>query len=74
MSKPTKLIVNCETGEETIIELTAEEIAEMEQRMVEADARRATEQAQAAAKAAAKASAEAKLAALGLTTAEIAAL
>jgi DNA-binding transcriptional regulator YhcF (GntR family) len=67
MSKPTKLIVNCETGEETIIELTAEEIAEMEQRMVEADARRATEQAQAEAKAEAKASALAKLTALGLT-------
>jgi hypothetical protein len=67
MSKLTKLIVNCETGEETIVELTAEEIAEHEQRMVEADARRAAEQAEAEAKAEAKASALAKLAALGLT-------
>lgn len=61
MSKPTKLIVNCETGEETIVELTAEEIAEHEQRMVEADARRAAEQAEAEAKAELKASARAKL-------------
>ena len=61
MSKPTKLIVNCETGEETIIELTAEEIAEMEQRMVEADARRAAEIAEAETRAVLKVSAKAKL-------------
>ena len=70
----TKLIVNCETGEVTELELTPEEIAQ-----AEADAQAwADEQAQreleAQAVADAKASAEAKLAALGLTADEIAAL
>jgi hypothetical protein len=70
----TKLIVNCETGEVTELELTPEEIAQ-----AEADAQAwADEQArldaEATAKAQAKASAEAKLAALGLTTDEISAL
>jgi hypothetical protein len=70
MSIPTKLIVNCETGEETIIELTAEEIAEMQERAEQAEARRIAEEAEAQAKAEAKASAVAKLAALGLTEEE----
>lgn len=74
MTKPTRLEINCETGEETIVELTDAEIA---QREVEAAAYAealAAEEAEAAAKAAAKASAEAKLAAIGLTAEEIAAL
>ena len=29
MSVPTKVIVDCSTGEESIVELTAEEIAQM---------------------------------------------
>jgi hypothetical protein len=37
---PTKLIVDCSTGERTIVELTAEEIAEREQMAAEAEAQR----------------------------------
>jgi hypothetical protein len=71
---PNKLIVNCSTGIATEVELTAEEIAEME---ASAKAHKEAEDArlaEAQAKAEAKASAEAKLAALGLTPEEIAAL
>lgn len=67
MDKPTKLIVNCETGEQTIVELTDEEIAQMEADRAAAEAQRAEAEAAEAAKAQAKASALAKLAALGLT-------
>lgn len=67
MDKPTKLIVNCETGEQTVVELTDEEIAQMEADRVAAEAQRAEAEAAEAAKAEAKASALAKLAALGLT-------
>jgi hypothetical protein len=66
--------VNCETGEVTVRPLTAEEIA---QREADAAAYAASETARLAAEAAkaeAKASAEAKLAALGLSADEIAAL
>lgn len=70
----TKLIVNCETGEETIVPLTAEEIADHERIVASIAAQTAQLENDAAAKAAAKASAEAKLAALGLTAEEIAAL
>ena len=71
---PTKLIINCETGEQTEVELTAEEIAQREADAVKAEADRAAREAEEAAKAAAKASAEAKLSALGLTAEEVAAL
>ena len=71
---PTKLIINCETGEQTEVELTAEEIAQREADAVQAEADRAAREAVEAAKAAAKASAEAKLSALGLTAEEVAAL
>ena len=69
-----KVIVDCSTGETTIVPLTAEEISQME-----ADAEAAAEaqvaaEAEAQAKAEAKASAQAKLAALGLSADEIAAL
>jgi len=70
----TKIIVDCSTGITTEVELTAEEI---EQRAVDAAAaaaRKAEEDAAAEAVAAAKASGQAKLAALGLTADEIAAL
>jgi hypothetical protein len=73
-TRPTRLEVNCTTGEETIIELTDEEIAAQkayaEARLAEDQARLEAEEA----KAVAKASAEAKLEALGLTAEEIAAL
>jgi len=74
MTKPTKIEVNCTTGEQTIIELTDEEIAQMEIDRVAAEAERTAREAEAEAKAAAKASALAKLAALGLTEDELATL
>lgn len=64
---PTKLIVNCETGVTEEIELTAEEIAQMEADATAAAAEQAAREAEATAKQAAKDSALAKLAALGLT-------
>ena len=73
-TRPTRLEVNCTTGEETIIELTDEEIAQQEAWAAERLAAQLAQEAEAEAKAAAKASAEAKLAALGLTAEEIAAL
>jgi hypothetical protein len=71
---PTKLIINCETGEQTEVELTAEEIAQREVDAVKAEADRIAKEAADAARAEAKASAQAKLAELGLTAEEIAAL
>jgi hypothetical protein len=71
---PTKLIINCETGEQTEVELTAEEIAQREADAAAYAVEQAEREAVAAAKAAAKASGEAKLAALGLTAEEVAAL
>jgi len=71
---PTKLIVDCSTNETTEVELTAEEIADMEASAARSlEARNALE-AEEMAKQKAKASAEAKLLALGLTAEEIAAL
>ena len=67
---PMKLIVNCETGEQTLEPLTTEEIAEMEAQAIEAEARRAAEEEANQIKAELKASAIAKLAALGLTEEE----
>jgi len=71
---PTKLIINCETGEQTEVELTADEIAQREADAAAYAVQKAAEDAAVAAKAAAKASGEAKLAALGLSADEIAAL
>jgi hypothetical protein len=74
MSRPTRIEVDCSTGIETIVELTDAEIAQMEADAAAWAARKAEEDAAAAAAAEAKASAQAKLAALGLTADEIAAL
>lgn len=71
---PTKLIVDCSTGITTEVELTAEEIAQREADAAAFAVEQAEREAAAAAKAAAKASAESKLAALGLSADEIAAL
>jgi len=70
----TAIEINCETGEVTERPLTAAEIAanEAAQAQAEADALAAEEEA--TAKAAAKAPAQAKLATLGLTADEVAAL
>jgi len=69
-----KIVVDCSTGEQTIVPLTAEEIAQRETDAAAYAAQQAIQEAEAAAKATAKASAEAKLKALGLSDAEIAAL
>lgn len=71
---PTKLIVNCSTGEKTRIPLTAEEIAEREQMAQEAEAQRLAEEEAQAQREADKASAISKLTALGLTEDEALAL
>jgi hypothetical protein len=71
---PTRLVINCETGEREIIPLTAEEIAEREQMRIQAEADRAAREAEEVAKVAARASGLAKLQALGLTEAEATAL
>jgi len=71
---PTKVIVNCETGVTEVLPLSAQEIADMETARVAAEDQRKAAEAEAAAVAAAKESANAKLAALGLTADEIAAL
>ena len=74
MEKLTKTVVDCSTGIQEVIELTDEEIAQMEVDRANAEAERLAREAEAEAKAAAKAAAQAKLAALGLTAEEIAAL
>jgi hypothetical protein len=66
----TKVIVDCSTGKQTLLPLTADEIAQLEIDRAEAEADRAAAEAEAEAKAEAKASALAKLAALGLTKEE----
>jgi hypothetical protein len=74
MPNPTKIIVDCSTGVTTEVELTAEEIAQRETDAAAYAVEQAAKEAAATAKAAAKASGEAKLAALGLSADEIAAL
>lgn len=71
---PKVLIVNCETGEETYRDLTPDEIAAAEAARPAQEAARAEREAAAAAEEAARESARTKLAALGLTEAEVAAL
>ena len=68
--KPTRIEVNCATGEQKVIELTAAEIAELDQMRAKAEEEAVARKAEEDAKAAAKASALAKLAALGLSEEE----
>jgi len=70
----TKLVVDCSTGVTTEVELTAEEITQREADAAAWAVAEAAREAEATAKAEAKASAVAKLAALGLTEGEVAAL
>lgn len=70
MSKYFERIIDINTGKETIRDYTTAEILEVEAAIIEVSARTA----EAEAKAAARASALAKLAALGLSADEIAAL
>ena len=69
-TKLNRVVFNSLTGEESIIPLTDEEIAQLEVDRAKAEADRAERDAAEAAKAASKASAEAKLAALGITAEE----
>lgn len=71
---PTRLVIDCSTGERQIIPLTPEEIAEREALAAQALADQAEREAAEQAKAEAKASGIAKLLALGLTEAEAEAL
>ena len=66
----TKVIVNCETGEQEIIPLTAEEIAQLEADRLAFEEQQAAAQAEDEAKEAARQSGIAKLLALGLTEEE----
>jgi hypothetical protein len=68
---PTKVIVDCSTGEQTVVPLTAEEIAELEAAAAQAEAERLAAEQEAAAKAAAR---QALLDKLGITQEEAALL
>jgi len=70
----TKLVVNCSTGEQTVVPLTTEELAQREIDRLAYEAQEAERLSAEEAKEALKASANAKLAALGLTANEIAAI
>lgn len=70
----TKVIVDCSTGEQSVLPLTQDEIAQLQKDREEAKIERAVKEAEAQAKAEAKASALAKLGALGLTEEEASAL
>ena len=74
MTTPIAIEINCETGEVIERPLTAEEIAANEAAAAQAAADALAREEEAQAKAAAKASAQAKLATLGLTADEVAAL
>lgn len=71
---PTKLIINCETGEQTEVELTAEEIAQREADAIAYEKQRLADEELAAEKATNRQSAIAKLSGLGLSADEVAAL
>ena len=71
---PMKLIVDCATGEQTYVPLTAEEIAEREEMAAQAEADRIAREEAEAAREALKASARAKLVAGEPLTEEEAAL
>ena len=62
-----KVIVDCSTGEQTVVPLTAEEIAELEAAAAQAEADRLAAEQEAAAKAAAR---QALLDKLGITEEE----
>jgi hypothetical protein len=71
MTKPTRVEVNCTTGETSIIELTDAEIADMQAAQAQAELDRAADEAL---KAQAQADKEAIAAKLGLTSEELAKL
>lgn len=71
MPKPTKLIINCETKEQIEVELTDEEVAQLEADRAKAEADKVAKEAADAVKAEAKAELLAKL---GITAEEAALL
>lgn len=73
-NRPTRLHIDCSTGEQSIIELTDEEIDQREKDRLAAEARRAQIQAAEEDKAAKRNAAISKLKALGLTEDEVTAL
>ena len=74
MTRPVSIEINCTTGVQTTRELTDAEIAQRELEAAAYAEEQAAREAEAQAKADAKLTAQAKLAALGLTGEEIAAL
>lgn len=75
MTRPTRIEINCETGVESVIELTDVEIAEMEAAKIKLEADRLATETAAQELAALKESAKAKLVAgAPLTEAEAATL
>jgi hypothetical protein len=70
----TKLVIDCSTGEESIVPLTEEELAQREVDRLAFEEAEAARIAAEEEKAALKESANAKLIALGLTEEEIAAI
>jgi hypothetical protein len=74
MTIPMKVEINCETGAISEVPLNDQELAQLEIDRQVAEAAKAEKDAADAAAAQAKASAESKLATLGLTAEEIAAL
>jgi Holliday junction resolvasome RuvABC DNA-binding subunit len=70
----TKIIVDCSTGEQTIVPLTAEELQQREADAIAYAEQQAIQEAEAQAKAEAKAAGIATLVALGLTEAQISAI
>ena len=72
--RPSKLIVDCSTGERTVVELTDEEIAEREAMAAQAEADRLAQEQAEADRQALKDSAKAKLIAGQPLTAEEAAV
>jgi len=64
MAKPTKIVINCETKEEQILELTDEEIAQLEADRKAYEAEKAKQETEAAERAEAK---SALLEKLGIT-------
>ena len=72
--RPTKLIVDCSTGERSILELTDEEIAQRDEMAAQLEAERLAKEQAAAELQVQKQSAQDKLKALGLTDLEIAAI
>ena len=74
MSELTKVIIDCSTGQQTVVALTAQEIAERDQMAAAAAEEQEAREAAAAATAALKESAKAKLIAGQPLTAEEAAV